>query len=362
MTASKLALALIAGSLSGAAAASTSLTAQEILEQFNLVALGDVTAQTGQSHVGGRSYIGGNLTADHAVFAMDDDAFSGKGSKPKMADSVYTGLTVYGNATSSDRWTGLNANNNGAVFMKDLTNSVVQNNNAGYAATAAVLGTSTNATFNVKAYAATADSSNYFNGGKLSTQPASVDAVATPGTFSSTLNTLSDSLSVLKDTGGTVDFNGYGKVTFTANSNGLAVFDLTKIDAKVFASSEFEFKLGAATTVIFNVDDTAVSTSANFLGGSAKTVASNVIWNFYNATSITLGTEFGGSILGTDAKLTNYGNIEGVVMVNTLDQRGEIHYANFTGTVPSVPEPETYAMMLGGLALMAGIARRRRAA
>lgn len=39
---------------------------------------------------------------------------------------------------------------------------------------------------------------------------------------------------------------------------------------------------------------------------------------------------------------------------------GQSASADYTSVVSSVPEPETYAMMLAGLGLMAGIARRRK--
>lgn len=48
---------------------------------------------------------------------------------------------------------------------------------------------------------------------------------------------------------------------------------------------------------------------------------------------------------------------------NTNDQafNGKLQLSTYVyGTAPAVPEPETYAMMLGGLALVAAYARRRR--
>ena len=51
-------------------------------------------------------------------------------------------------------------------------------------------------------------------------------------------------------------------------------------------------------------------------------------------------------------------------MVKSLEQHGEIHLQPFTGTIPvtPVPEPETYAMLLAGLALTVRVVARRRQA
>jgi choice-of-anchor A domain-containing protein len=129
----------------------------------------------------------------------------------------------------------------------------------------------------------------------------------------------------------------------------------------VFAKGEFSFNLNGASTMIFNTDVDSAAISANFLGGSAQGIGGKTIWNFYGADTLDIGAQFGGSILALGATLTNTQNIEGGVFVNKLVQNGEIHLAPFDGVLP-VPEPETYGMLLAGLALVGMAARRRQAA
>jgi hypothetical protein len=50
------------------------------------------------------------------------------------------------------------------------------------------------------------------------------------------------------------------------------------------------------------------------------------------------------------------------VAVNTRGIGLGVSHFNLYGTVPSVPEPDTYALLLGGLGLVGFVARRRRQA
>ncbi len=311
----------------------TSLTAQQILQQFNLVVLDDATSD---SDVDGRTYVGGDLTGGIYLQHPND-----------TPASAYAGLTVQGNTSN------VKVTDYGAVVGGNLTNSTINNGNT------VVLGTASGDAFNGGGhyYAGTVGSGNS-NGTYDPSLLFSAAAIAATSTnFSNVLDDLSNQLQSIGSTGSSITVTG-AKVTFNASvdANGLAVFTIT--DSSIFETKidEYAFNLNEATTVIINSDATTVNIDANFLGGSAPDFGSKILWNFYNATSVTLATQFGGSLLATDAMLTNYNNIEGGVYVDTLNQKGEIHLQSFTGTIPSVPVPEPSTMLLFGTGFMSLIA------
>lgn len=312
-----------------------SLTGAQILNQFNLVTIGSATSS---SHVDGRSFIGGSLSG--GVFdqhAADTPA------------SSYAGLTVLGSAQN------VIVDNFGAVIGGNLTNSTINSGSS------VVLGNVSGVNFNGPAYVAGTTSGVNFNGGQNAALATGTAATASTSTnMGAVLSSLSSQLSQLSSTGSSVDIS-YGKATFNAvaNGSGLAVFDLTSIDTAVFSANEFAFNLNGASTIIFNTDNTSANISANFLGGSAQAIGAKTIWNFYNATSLSINNQWGGSVLAPMASFSNGNNIEGGVYVNTLTQNGEIHLQPFAGQIAAVPEPETYAMLLAGLGLLGVVSRRR---
>lgn len=359
-------------SFSAQAADTEPLSAYEILQQFNLVVFGNASAQ----HVHGRAYIGGNVSGGE--FVMD-----GVSSLPA---SSFAGLTVGGNATNTRVLSGgayIGGNFSGSV---NSGSSYVAGNvsNTHFNDAAYVGGNASGTTFNQSAQVVGNVSNSNLNGpnyvggtiagsNRNGTALASLDAAptqASTATFESSLKSFSQSLSTLADTGSSVIIDG-NKATFTAvaGDDGIAVFDLSSLDTQLFSLSEFAFDLNGASLVIFNVDDTDLSFAINFLGGSAQTLGSSAIWNFYAAESLTAYSQFGGAVLAPYATLTNFNDIEGTVVVDTLNQFGQIHQYALTGTSPTfsvpvapVPEPETYAMLLAGLGLIGVVSRRRQPA
>ncbi|EIJ47173.1 hypothetical protein GWL_14140 [Herbaspirillum sp. GW103] len=333
------------GVSAAAQAATVSLTGAEALQQFNLVVLGDASSN---SHVDGRAWIGGSLTGGDYVQHV--------GSTPA---SSYAGLTVMGSASN------VHVNGLGSYIGGSFTNSTV-NSGSSY-----IVGAVSNSNLNGSAYVTGSTSGTNFNGGRPSTpstlMQTNADA-ATSTNFGSTLGTLSNTLkSAVANS--TVSITG-NKATFTAvaNSSGVAVFNLDNTtSASVFSAGEFSFAANGASTIIINSSVSSAVIGANFLGGQAQSLGSSILWNFYNATSLTINNQFGGSILATHASLTNNQNIEGGVFVNSLTQNGELHLQSFTGNlsaVAPVPEPEEYLLMVAGLIVVVGVAalRRRRLA
>ena len=119
----------------------------------------------------------------------------------------------------------------------------------------------------------------------------------------------------------------------------------------------------ADANVVINVTGGGTVTFSGGQDGQLQALRDRVLWNLTDATTVNMATFAYGTVLANKATLIGTGHLEGNIIANAMDARVEIGYEPFQPFGPSpVPEPDTYGMLLGGMGLIALLARRRKAA
>ena len=155
--------------------------------------------------------------------------------------------------------------------------------------------------------------------------------------------------------------------------------------ASFFIDSAASFMTYTAT--IFNIDVNGMQTpndindnltNAHIHAGPAVTPTTNagVVWGFFgapfndNAPNDSTMTPFATGVGGTFSGKWDMGEGQNTTLTaqlpNILAGRSYINFhttqfggGEIRGNIVAIPEPETYALMLGGLAIVAGLTRRR---
>lgn len=181
---------------------------------------------------------------------------------------------------------------------------------------------------------------------QLASSVANSTALVSFATAFSTLRTQSTSISGC--TGNVTPTVSGGQATLNLGANANNVWNVTGATLNSYNQINLTGNLPSATRpLIFNVNAAGVFNWNNlkFIMGSETdnfmeiNRAPYIIWNFYNATTISIQNAnlILGSILAPNADLTNnaLGNITGQVVVKTLTkpQAGELHIAKFNANV-----------------------------
>lgn len=153
-------------------------------------------------------------------------------------------------------------------------------------------------------------------------------------------------------------FSGSPNATLTGAVAGTNVYSLTGMEWEALSNLSFA---GLGSGAIVNVGGMTLTNAFNINLGALA--ASDVVFNFYEATSLNFGGghNFYGTILAPNAhvKLTNM-TLFGAVISDTFESPNSIiNHQGYTGFITAVPEPETWALMILGFGLAGGALRRR---
>lgn len=183
------------------------------------------------------------------------------------------------------------------------------------------------------------------------------------------LSATSATLALLGNTG-TISYIGNNYLLTGTGASDVEVFNINA--ANLSSANELKLEgIASDATVIVNVSGSGASWSGG-MQGQFEALRDNVIFNFYEADSLSLGSiGVQGSILAVNADITtSWGVIQGQVVAGSWNGPMQVNEHYFGGDVPTftpnptteVPAPAAAGVMIVGLFAFAGLRRRRSAA
>ena len=166
------------------------------------------------------------------------------------------------------------------------------------------------------------------------------------------------------------------KKTLISIAAGLAFAGAAQADVNANVNMTFASGGTFAGVVTFANDYSNYHAVTGTLLGGTNSYNSAISWVWYAGNNCSTGTNNFSSWLmdGTNVGdfshfiqfAYNYTNAPVLAFTSGVSINGFDNYVNYTdpmvsGSIASVPEPETYALMLAGLGLMGAVARRRSA-
>jgi len=176
------------------------------------------------------------------------------------------------------------------------------------------------------------------------------------------LTTLSSTVSALKSNGSVIQQNS-GYTLVGSQSADVDVFNINTSNLDNLTLDLASLK--STATIIINDSASTINLSGDF--SSLAGFASSTLFNFTNATSTSVtGAYVWGSILAPDATFSGTGHLQGTLVANAVTatkdgstvEIGALGFKPVTVTT-AVPEPESYALLLAGIALMGFVIRRK---
>jgi len=297
-----------------------------VLNDYNLIAIGDVKSSS--LHVHGNAYIGGNLSAGNAEIGS------------KISNSV--ALKLAGNLDKNLKILGGNntAEVSGTVSTIENAASITQNTS-----------------LSAKTVSIAAEIARASNGYK------NLDATGTVLVKGRNQGS-NDSITIGNQN---IDANGFAVYelgTKTAKGKNSYLVDNQNKNLEVIYNLS-NSSIDHLSAIIINVPGIKINFASKNNKISANSFLSStegrskVVWNFYEATTIKLSSNFYGNILAPLAVLTSNTDIDGSVAVYGLSKQhsGQIHLPNAdliasTGSAPqpvTVPEPSSLILLAGAL-------------
>ncbi|MCB0608650.1 MAG: choice-of-anchor A family protein, partial [Lewinella sp.] len=265
--------------------------------------------------------LGGNLTLNGTYATTGATA----GSFTAPGDSKPTGLLVGGRVfyTSGQ---GITVNQNAYVKIGNMTGSLALDVDGN------------NASSNLRVVAT---GGNYNSTPRIALQTMqSASTVGQSGliNFSSAFTQLRASANAYSALTQNASLSG-GSLTLVPNT--VNVLNLTGAQLNSLGQISFNSQPNASTPLIINVNASgSFSWTVNNTAGIGDAQGDYILWNFYNATSLTLSgsNTVHGTLLAPNAAVTKNtsGNINGqVIAASYVHNGGELHYHNFNASLPA---------------------------
>lgn len=199
------------------------------------------------------------------------------------------------------------------------------------------------------------------NGGSLFNQP-----LSDPGVFASQLTYSSAQANYLSSlTGSSINMSDPNNWSINGGNlnNALEVFNVAGSQLGNNVTLNLS-NFSASDTLLLNVTGGGNINYNVQVNGFSD---SKILWNFGKASTIKINRQFDGSLLGYDATVNQYANIQGTLIANNWNvyNSTEIHFGNgltFTGNVPPPPAvPEASSVFgLASLLTVCGVGIRRK--